>query len=168
MPQQRSASEMRQIRAREQAEGHAHGAGVDVLAVADELRDHILPLGGRTDGAGLAVVDAGHSVIQVRQMAGPGGEDRRGILIAAVGMRDGDRAELRGLRGKVHCARQLRRHIHDAHQPLAGLVERAERFEVRQAEVRAVLRALFLLGEERPLHLDAHQAGAARGCAARL
>ena len=37
-----------------------------VLAVADELRDHILPLGGRADGAGLAVMDAGHSVIQVR------------------------------------------------------------------------------------------------------
>ncbi len=94
-------------------------------------------------------------------MAGPGGKDRRGVLIAAVGVRDGDRAELRGLLGKVRRARQLRRHVHDAHQSLAGLVQRAERLEVRQAEVRAVLRALFLLGEERPLHLDANQAGTA-------
>ena len=36
-----------------------------------------------------------------------------------------------------------------------------ERGKIRLSQIRAVLRALFLFGEERPLHLDAHETGTA-------
>ena len=36
---------------------------MDVLAVADQLGIHIVIFAGGTDGAGLPVVDTGHSVV---------------------------------------------------------------------------------------------------------
>ena len=62
-------------------ERHAHGALVDVLAVADQLRKDVAAFACCTDRAGLSVMDAGHRVIQVRQMARTGGKDRLCLVI---------------------------------------------------------------------------------------
>ena len=79
--------------AREQPERHAHGTWVDVLPVADQLRDDVFTFASRADGTGLAVVDARHGVIQVRQVGRTRVKDRGGFFVGAVGMRDGDGAE---------------------------------------------------------------------------
>ena len=76
-------------------------------------------------------------------------------------MRDRDGAELRHLLSKLDRAGQLRCHIRDAEKPLGSVIKVFERGKIRLFQVRAVLRALFLFGEERPLHLDAHDACAA-------
>ena len=110
IPQQRSASETRQMRPGN-SERHAHCARMDVLAVADQLRNHVFTLAARANGAGLAVVDAGHGVEQVRQMGRARVKDRAGFFVGAVAVRDGDCAELRHLLSKLDRARQLRRHI---------------------------------------------------------
>lgn len=103
--------------ARKQLERHAHGARVDVLAVADQLRNHVFPLRTRANGAGLAVVDARHGVIQVRQVGRARAKYRRCLFIGAVRMRDRDGAELRHLLSKLDRAGQLRCHIRDAEKP---------------------------------------------------
>ena len=84
-----------------------------------------------------------------------------GLLVGGVGVGHGDGTLFRCAAGKFHRAGKLRRHIRDAQQPLRRVIQAGEGIVVRQAEIRRVLRALFLFGEERPLHLDAQQAGAA-------
>ena len=46
-------------------------------------------------------------------------------------------------------------------KPLGSVIKPFERGKIRLSQIRAVLRALFLFGEERPLHLDAHETGTA-------
>ena len=146
--------------ARKEPKRHAHGARVDVLAVADQLRDDVFAFAARADGAGLAVVDARHGVIQVRQMGRTRVKDRAGFFVGAVAVRDGDRTELGRFFGKFHRTGQLCRHIRDAKKTLGSVIKPFECSKIRLSQVRAVLRALFLFGEERPLHVEAHQAGA--------
>ena len=75
---------------------------MDVLTVTDQLRDHVFTLAARPDGTGLAVVDARHGVIQVRQMGRARVKDRAGFFVGAIGVRDGDGAELGRFLGKFH------------------------------------------------------------------
>ena len=146
----------------EQPERHAHGAGMDVVSVADQLGGDALPLGGRADGAGVPVMDAGHGVEQVRQVGSARVKDGGSLLIAGVGMGHGDGTLLRRAAGKFHRAGQLRGHVRDPQQALRRVIQAGKGVVVRQSEIGGVLRALFLLGEEGALHLDAHQTGAAR------
>ena len=135
---------------------------MDVLAVADQLGSHSFAFAARADGAGLAVVDAGHGVVQVRQMARACVKDGGSLFIRAVGVRDGDSAELTCKLREFHRAGQLRSHVRNADEALGHVIKPFKRAEIRIFQIRAVLRALFLFGEERSLHLDAKQAGAAR------
>ena len=134
---------------------------MDVLTVTDQLRDHVFTFTARANGAGLAVVDARHGVIQVRQMGRTRVKDRAGFFVGAVGVRDGDRAELGRFFGKFDRTGQLCCHVRNADKALGDVIKPFECSKVRLSQVRAVLRALFLFGEERPLHLDAHETGTA-------
>jgi hypothetical protein len=49
---------------------------------------------------------------------------------------------------------------HDAHQPRRGAEQRIDGLQVGVTEVRAVVRAAALLGEERPLEVNAEHLGA--------
>ena len=100
---------------------------------------------------------SGHCVIQVRQVGRARIEYCRRFPIGAVGVRDGDGAELGRFFCKFHRTGQLRRHIRDAEKTLGSVIKPFERGKIRLSQVRAVLRAFFLFGEERPLHLDAHE-----------
>ena len=93
----------------------------------------------------------------MRQVGRARVKDRAGFFVGAAGVRDGDRTELGRFFGKFHRTGQLRRHIHDAEKALGGIIKPFERGKIRLSQVRAVLRALFLLREERPLHLDTHE-----------
>jgi len=134
---------------------------VNVLSITDQLRDHVFTFAARANGTGLAVVDAGHCVIQVRQVGRARIEYRRRFLIGAVGVRDGDGAELGRFFGKFHRTGQLCCHVRDTDEPFGSVIKLLERRKIRISQIRAVLRALFLLGEERSLHLDAHEMGTA-------
>ena len=76
----------------EELERHPHRARVDVLPVADQLCDDVFTFAARADWTGLAVVDAGHGVIQVRQVRRTRVKDRAGFFVGAVAVRDGDGA----------------------------------------------------------------------------
>ena len=135
--------------------------GVGELAVADELRDHVFTLAARANGAGLAMMNARHGVVEMRQVRRARVKHCRCLFIGAVRMRDRDGAELRHLLSKLDRAGQLRCHIRDAEKTLGSVIKVFERGKIRLSQIRAVLRALFLLGEERPLHLNAHETGTA-------
>ena len=78
---------------------------MDVLTVADQLCDDVFTFAARADWTGLAVVDAGHGVIQVRQVRRARVKDSAGFFVGAVRMRDRDGAELRRLFSKLDRAR---------------------------------------------------------------
>ena len=88
-------------------------------------------------------------------------KDRAGFFVGAIGVRDGDGAELGRFFGKFHRTGQLCCHIRDADKALGSVIKPFERGKIRQPQVRAVLRALFLFGEERSLHVNPHQPRAA-------
>ena len=111
---------------------------MDVLAVADQLGSHSFAFAARADGAGLAVVDAGHGVVQVRQMARACVKDGGSLFIRAVGVRDGDRAELTCKLREFHRAGQLRSHVRNADEALGHVIKPFKRAEIRIFQIRAV------------------------------
>ena len=133
-----------------------------MVPVADQLGGDVLPLGGRADGAGIPVMDAGHGVIKVRQVGRARVKDSGGLLIAGVGVGHGNGTLLRRAVGEFHRAGQLRSHVRDPQQALRRVIEPGKGVIVRQTEIGGVLSALLLLGEKGSLHLNAHQTGAAR------
>ena len=128
-----------------------------MLTVTDQLGIDLLAFRGRADDAGFAVMDPGHGVVEMRQVRRPGFIDRPGFLVACVRVRHRYRAELRGFFGKVHCAGKLRRQVRDSDQAVRDLIQMPESLPVGIPQIGAVLGALFLLGEEGPLHVDAEQ-----------
>ena len=70
----------------------------------------------------MAVMDAGHGVIEVRQMACARVKDGGGFVIGAARVRDGDGAELRGLCSEVNCAGQLCGDIRNADESFGDIV----------------------------------------------
>ena len=65
---------------------------MDVLAVADEFSNNVPTLAARADRAGFAMMNAGHGIIQVRQMRRTRIENGAGIGVGAVCVRDRHRA----------------------------------------------------------------------------
>ena len=130
---------------------------MDMVAVADQLGGDVLPLRGRADGTGIPVMDAGHGIEQVRQVGSARVKDGSSLLVAGVGMGDGDGDLIgRGL-DELQRAGQLRGHVRDPQQALRRVIQPDKGVVVRQSEIGNVLGALLLLGEERPLHLNTHQ-----------
>ena len=99
----------------------------------------------------------------MRQMRCARVEDGGGLFIRRIRVRDGDAAFLRGAAREVNCARKLGRHVHDAQQPLRRVVKARKGVVIGQAQIVCVLRAFFLFGKERTLHLDAHEMRTVRG-----
>ena len=141
-------------------EGGAHGAGVDVHEVGDELG--VLGVGeGRGGGAGVPVIHAAHGVEQVREAAGAGVERGQGLVVG------GERvAELHGDPEAGEDAHQLQ---------VAGKLG-GERHHLHRGEGVEGLHLLQRswphgpgLGAElawidvRPLEVDAEHAGGAGG-----
>ena len=142
-----------------QPESHAHGTGVHMDPVTDQLRGDRLPLRGGADDAGLPVMDRRHGVVKVGQMACPRRIDSRRLLIRRIRMGHGYGTETACLLRKCHGSGQFRRHIHDADQPAAALVELLKSLEIRGPQIGSVLGSFFLLREERSLHMYARDAG---------
>ena len=106
-------------------------------------------------------MDRRHRVVQVRQMDRTRVQHGAGLFVARVRVRDGDRGQLGCFCCKINRARKFRRNVDDPHETSAAVIQLLERFKIRIPEVRAVLSALFLLGEKRSFHVDSHQPRAA-------
>jgi hypothetical protein len=106
----------------EQPKCHPHRAFVDVLTVTDQFCHHIVPLTGSADGAGLAMVNPGHSVVQMCQVPGTGCKHSLCLVIGAVRVGNRYGTQLTGLFGKCCRTRQLCRHIRNADQSLRAFI----------------------------------------------
>ena len=147
---------------REEPEGHPDCTGVDMDTIADKLRLHPLALAGRADDPGLSVMNRRHGIVQMGQMPGASLKHRQRMLIIRIRVGNGDITQFLSLGGKLHRSRQLRCDVHDLNEAAAALLQLPKRCKIRVLQVSAVLRALFLLAEKRPLHLDAPEGSAAR------
>ena len=112
--------------------------------VADQLREDSVHFRCGPDYTRIAVMNRGHGVVQVRQMAGACLINGMGIVIIGIRMRNGNGTELPGLPGKGNCPVELRREIHDPDQPAAAIVQLPECFKIRAAQVASILCAFFL------------------------
>ncbi len=137
--------------------------GIDVKAVADDLRRD----GGRVEhgahDARRAVRQTAHRVVQVRRVGNTPGEGRLRPLVIAFRVRDGDGADLFRVLNQLPRARALRSHVHETHNPAAVLVERTEELPVWIENVLKVLRAAPVRRDKRPLHVHAEDARAVLG-----
>ena len=132
-------------------------------AVADDLSPDIFVLHSCGDDTGVAVVDAGHGVVQVGQMSDTGVNGGLGVVVVGVGVGDGHGAQLLGLFHKLGSTGQLRGDVHNPHQTVTALVQGLEALEVRLLQVVGILGAPLFVGEVGAFHLDAHDPGAAFG-----
>lgn len=105
-----------------QLECHTNGTRMDVVSIANELGNHILPFAGSPDRARLPVMDRRHGIIEMRQVACTCIKDIAGVVVGAVRMGNRDCAKLACPPGKCCRARQLRRHIHNAKKPLRNVI----------------------------------------------
>ena len=136
---------------------------MDVEAVADQLGPDIGVLDAGGDDTGIAVVDAGHGVVQVGQVGDTGVNGSAGMVIVGIGVGDGDGAQLAGLLHELGGTGQFGGHIHDADQTAAAVEQGLEALKIGGLQVVGVLGAALGVGEVGALHLDAAQAGAAGG-----
>ena len=127
--------------------------------VADQLRADRGILHRRGDNAGVAVVDAGHGVVEMGQMGGTGTKHGFGLVVVCVGMGHGHGAELLRLFHKLHCAGQLRGDVHDADEAAAGILQSLEALKIRLFQVIGVLGPALFIGEVGAFHLDATKNG---------
>ena len=67
----------------------ARHARADVDAVADELAGDVVAVCGSGDGAGIAVMQAGHRVKEMRHMACASRKGGACLLVAAAGVGNG-------------------------------------------------------------------------------
>lgn len=105
-----------------QLECHTNGTRMDVVSIANELGNHILPFAGSPDRARLPVMDRRHGIIEMCQVACTCIKDIAGVVVGAVRMGNRDCAKLACPPGKCCRARQLRRHIHNAKKPLRDVI----------------------------------------------
>ena len=144
----------------EDGEGHAHGGGVDVQAVADDLRAGA-GVEGRADDARLAVVDGRHGVEEVGGVAGAQGVGVGGGVVIGLRVADGHGAETGCAGDEGLRALHLGGHGDHAHRAAGSGVQPLEHIGVRRVEVVRVLRAALVVGEEGPFKMHARAAGRA-------
>ena len=132
----------------------------DMKTVTDYLSVYPFILASCYYGAGLAVMNAGHSVVQMGKMSHTGVDSGFCLIVAAVGVGDRDSAVLRGFSDKLKCAGELRGYIHDFNQSAAAVIQLPEGVIVRESQISGVLGALPGLTEEWPLHVDPADGGA--------
>ena len=136
---------------------------MDVETVTDDLGLHIFVFYTGGNGTGSAVVDAGHGVVQVGHVGDTGIHGGTGLVVGAVGVGDGDGAQLAGLFHEFHGTGQLGSDVHNADQTVAIVIELLKAVEIRLLQVVGVLSATLLVGEVGAFHLDAHEAGVTLG-----
>ena len=132
---------------------------MNVITVADDLRLDIVLLNGSGDDTGIAMVDAGHGVVQVGQVGDTGIYGSLGMVIVGIGMGDGNRAQLAGLGNKFSGTGQLGGDVHNADQAATLLIQLPEALKIRFLQIVGILGAALLVREVGPLHLDAHETG---------
>ena len=130
-----------------------------MVAVADDLRLHLLVLHSGGNDAGIPVVNAGHGVVQVGQVGHAGLHRRPGVVIVGIRVGNGHGAKLAGLFDEFHRAGKLRGDIHDPHQAAAVIKKLPEALEIRILQVVRVLSPPLFVGEIGSLHLNAHEPG---------
>ena len=126
--------------------GKAHHGRVDVHVVGDEFHLGALLQRGN-DGAGCAVGDARHGVVQVGHVSGTGGKRLFGGVVVGAGVGNGDAHLIVAFLDEVHIARLLRRNVHQLDQPAAARLQTAEHLGVGGHHVLGVLRA-YLFGAD--------------------
>ena len=144
----------------EGVEGEANHSRMDVHAVGDQLHHGTVFQGG-DDGAGFAVGDAGHGVVQVGHVVGTGGKSSLGGVIVGAGVGDGNAHFLAAFLDEIQVARLFRGHVHQLDQPAGALIQAAEHTRVGPHDVFGVLGAHLFGADVGAFHVDAHQVGAA-------
>ena len=106
-----------------------------------------------------------HGVVQVRDLPCAAAECLAGRVVIRLGVGERD-ADLAGqLLDGLHRTGQLGRKVAQLEQTVRLRLHAAEHRGVRCVQIGAVLRALFLFRDERPLHIDADERGLVRLCA---
>ena len=145
-------------------EGGPDYAGMDVNAVADQLRPDLGVVKGSADDAWRAVGEGRHSVEQVGGLPGAGLIGGAGGVVVGGGVADGHGdAVLPGGADKLQRAGLFRGHGDQLHKAVSGLLEPMEHGAVGIVKERAVLGALLGHTEERPFQVQARQLRAACG-----
>ena len=124
--------------------------------VTDQFCLHILIFGGCTNGAGLPMVNGGHSIEQVRQMGCTIIKRSLCLLIGGIRMGNGHGAQLGRFLNKLYRAGQFRSKVCNGYKPATALKELFKGSKIRIPQVRAILGTLFLLREEGAFHLNTH------------
>ena len=143
----------------EGVEGEPHHGGVDVHVIGNELHLGIV-LHGRNDGAGCAVGDAGHGVVQVGHVGGTGFKGLDGGVVVGAGVGDGDAHLIMALLDKVQIARLLGGNVHQFDQTARTLLQAAEHGGVCALHILRVLCAHLFGADEGPFHVDTHKVSA--------
>ena len=133
---------------------------MDVKAVTDYLSGYPFILTSRCNGAGPAVMDAGHSVKQMGKVGHAGIDSGFCLIVAAIGVGDRYGAVSGDLSDKLHGAGEFGRYIHDFNESAAAVVQFTEGIIVRESQISGILGALPRLTEKRPLHIDSAHGGA--------
>ena len=138
----------------EGAEGEADHGRMDVDIVGDEL-DFCAALQRRNDGAGRAVGDAGHGIVEVGHVGGTGVKSRAGGIVAGAGVGDGDADLPVALPDELQRARLFGGHIHQLDEAVRALLQAAEHPHIGRMEVFRVLCADLFRADEGAFHVDA-------------
>ena len=133
-------------------------------AVGDDLGRYVVTLRTGGNGAGLSMMQRGHSIEQVRHMARASIEGRARVIIARARMGYGDAHVMGHLADELQVARLLGSHVNQLDEALRLVLQAAELFDGGAAHVCGVLRAHLIGGDIGTFHVDAHDPGLPRCC----
>ena len=140
----------------EGVKGKAHHSGVNVNIIGDQL--HIGTVFQRgNNGAGGAVGDAGHGVIQVGHVAGTGGKRSLGGIIIRAGVGNRDAHLVVAVTDKIQIAGFFRGNVHQLDQPAAACLQPAEHGGIGPLHILGVLCADLFGADVGAFHVDADQ-----------
>jgi hypothetical protein len=108
---------------------------VNVLTVADDFGNNLIAFAACANGAGLAVMNSGHCIIKVGEVGCARFDNRLGFVVIAIGMGNGNCAELGCLFGKFNCAGKLGGNIGYADKAFGNLIKLFECFGMSLNEI---------------------------------
>ena len=133
---------------------------MNVNIIGDQL--HIGTVFQRgNNGAGGAVGDAGHGVIQVGHVAGTGGKRSLGGIIIRAGVGNRDAHLIVAVTDKIQIAGFFRGNVHQLDQPAAACLQPAEHGGIGPLHILGVLCADLFGADVGAFHVDADQIRAA-------
>ena len=141
-------------------EGKLDHVGAEVNLVADHLGAHVLQEETGADQADVAVVERGHLVAEVRQMAAAGGIDALEFGIGALGVPGGGHdAHVKAFADKLRAVADLGLRGKGDLADRGDGVELLHLFDVRLAQEGGVLGAAAGRVDEGPFEVDAEDLG---------